>query len=124
MSDNNHLKIINKSDDELRVANYMVLFGGKDLFEEFFTDDTNFDSSYTKTGRLLVDWEHGLADEGEPQRDDVLGYVDWTTATKDETGLWVERVLDRRNEYMQHLERLIEADLVGNSSEAIPAHAG
>ena len=119
MSDNNHLKVISKTDDELRVGNYMCLYGGKDLEGEHFTDKTEYESSYTKTGRLLVDWEHGYGEKGEPQRDDVLGYVDWNTKKSDEIGLWVERVLDRRNEYMQYFEPLIEAGLVGSSSEAI-----
>ena len=114
----NHLKFISKDGDELRVANYMILFGGKDLQGEHFTKNTEFESSYTRTGRLLVDWEHGLAGEGEPQRDDVLGYVDWKTARIDDTGLWVERVLDRRGAYLRYLEDLVKADMVGTSSEA------
>ena len=115
----NHLKSISKTDDELRVANYMVLFGGKDLEGETFTEDTKFESSYTKTGTLYVDWEHGFDPEGDgPKKDDVLGIVDWKTAKKDETGLWVERVLNRRAEYMEFIEALIEEELLGTSSEA------
>ena len=57
----NELKTIGKTDDEIRVANYMVLFGGKDLTDEYFTENTEFDSEYTKTGMLYVDWEHGMA---------------------------------------------------------------
>jgi HK97 family phage major capsid protein len=117
----NTLKTVSKNDDELRVANYMVLWGGKDLQGEFFSPDTEFESSYTKTGRLYVDWEHGLQPEPDgPGRDDVLGYVDWTTAKRDEQGLFVERVLDRQAAYMQYLEQLIEEGLVGTSSEAVP----
>lgn len=116
----NNLKTLGKTDTELRVGNYMVLFGGKDLTGEHFTPQTKFDSDYTRTGMLYVDWEHGMDwDEDSPQRDDVLGYVDWKTAKSDERGLWVERVLSRRNEYMQYLEALIEADFVGSSSEAV-----
>jgi HK97 family phage major capsid protein len=116
----NNLKTIRKTDDELVVGNYMVLFGGEDLTGEHFTEKTKFDSEYTKTGMLYVDWEHGLDwDKAAPQRDDVLGYVDWKTARVDETGLWAERVLSRRNDYMQFLETLIEEELVGSSSEAV-----
>lgn len=115
----NHLKTIEKTDDKLRVANYMVLFDGQDLEGETFRPDTDFESSYTKTGTLYVDWEHGIAPEGDgPKRDDVLGVVDWKTAERDENGLWVERVLDRRAAYMEFIEPLIEEGLVGTSSEA------
>lgn len=128
----NALKAISKTDDELRVSNYLVLFGGRDLegiasprknedgsIGEFFTPDTKFDSAYTKTGLLYLDWEHGSAPNGEPQRDDLLGYVDWKTAKTDDTGIFVERVLDRHNQYMQFLETLIDAGIIGSSSEPV-----
>ena len=119
----NALKAISKTDEELRVGNYIALFGGKDLEGEHFTPQTQFESSYTKTGVLYVDWEHGFGKhtdgDAAPGPDDVLGFVDWKTAKVDELGLWVERVLDRRNQYMQYLETLIEAGLVGSSTEAV-----
>ena len=128
----NALKAISKTDDELRVGNYIVLYGGRDLEGiiterknpdgtrgEYFTKATQFDSPYTKTGVLYLDWEHGLAEPGEPQRDDVLGYVDWRTAKSDDTGLWVERVLDRHNRYMHFLEQLIEEGIIGSSTEPV-----
>lgn len=134
----NAFKTIARTDDELRVANYIVLFGGRDLEGiassrvnedgsrgEYFTPDTEFKSAYLDTGRLLVDWEHGQdEDDGDdvpaPGRDDVLGYVDWKTAKPDERGLWVERVLNRRNAYMRFLDALFDEGLIGNSSEAVP----
>jgi len=118
----NHLKIREYSDDTLRVANYLALFGGQDLHAEYFTQDTQFESNYTRNNLLAVDWEHGVDfDTESPQRDDILGYVDWRTAKVDDRGLWVERVLSRRNEYMQFIEPLIEEGLVGTSSEAVGA---
>ena len=51
-----------------------------------------------------------------PGPDDVLGYVDWKTAKPDEMGMWVERILDRRNQYVKYIEVLIDAGLIGNSS--------
>ena len=123
MPEQNALKTLNKTDDELRVANYIAMFGGRDLTEEYFTADTKFESDYTKTGVLYVDWEHGLGKlldgDESPGPDDILGTVDWKTAKIDDKGLWVERVLNRRNEYMQWLETLIDAGLVGNSTEAV-----
>jgi len=114
---NNHLKTIAKSKDELRVGNYLALFGGKDLQGETFTSKTDFESSYTRTGTLHVDWEHGMLPD-EIGRDSVLGIVDWKTAYKDKFGLFVERVLNRRNEYMRYIEELIREGLLGTSSEA------
>ena len=139
MSDN-ALKAIRVTDDELVVGNYIVLFGGRDLEGiasdksnedgsrgEFFTAKTALDSDYTKTGRLLVDWEHGndpdqlAEDEPAPGRDNVLGYVDWSTAKADQKGVFVERVLNRHNAYMQFLESLIDEGIIGTSSEAVPS---
>lgn len=134
----NCLKAISIEGDEMRVANHIILFGGRDLEGiasknvnedgskgEYFTSKTVLDSAFTETGRLLVDWEHGLTkgvmdgdDLTAPGRDDVLGYVDWGTAKATEQGLWVERVLNLRNKYMAFLKHLIEAGKIGTSSEA------
>ncbi len=117
------LKTISKTATELRVGNYIALFGGKDLEGEHFTKSTDFESSYTKTGVLYVDWEHGMGQEldsnASPGPNDILGYVDWKTAKPDEMGLWVERVLDRRNIYMNYIEVLIDAGMIANSTEAL-----
>jgi len=133
----NALKAISRTDDELRVANYIVLFGGRDLegFKmgattpsrvnpdgsagEYFAPETDLESAYTKTGRLLVDWEHGFDTASDaPTEDDPFGYVDWPTAKADTRGVWVERALFRHNEYMKWMEQLIDAGIVGTSSEA------
>ena len=68
----NALKAIRKDENELRVGNYMVLFGGRDLEGEYFTSNTEFESAYTRSGRLYVDWEHGHDDEPDGH-DDVQG---------------------------------------------------
>ena len=82
---NNTLKAISRDDDSLTVANYIIVFGGRDLegigsdnknadgsLGEYFTKNTVLDSSYTSTGALYVDWEHG-ADGLDA--DEVLGVV-------------------------------------------------
>jgi len=127
----NALKAVAKTDTELRVANYLAMFGGRDLegiastrknkdgsIGEYFTKATEFASPYTDVGVLYVDWEHGIGQDGIAG-DDVLGYVDWKSARMDEKGLWVERILNRKNRYVQWLEDLIEAGAIGTSSEAI-----
>jgi hypothetical protein len=138
----NALKAISRTDDELRVGNYIVLFNGRDLegirpgtteiewrnpdgsHGEYFTKSTVLDSPYTAMGRFAVDVEHGLARQrygkDAPGRDDILGYVDWSTKKVDDAGVWVERALDTHNWYMQWIETLIEAGVVGTSSEAMP----
>ncbi len=131
-TEGNALKAISMTDTELRVANYMVLFGGRDLegiasprvngdgsLGEFFTKATKFDSPYTELNMVAIDWEHGAAPVDEPQKDDLLGRVDWKTARIDDKGLFVERVLNRRNQYVKFLEELIEEKLIGTSSEPV-----
>lgn len=128
----NALKAISTTNDQLTLGNYMILFNGRDLegimsanknadgsVGEYFTPNTQFESDYTAIGRLPVDWEHGRGYDGLDKHD-KLGYVDWATAKADNTGLWVQRVLNRRNRYVQMLEPLIKAGLIGTSSEAIP----
>lgn len=116
----NHLKAISKTDSELRVGNYMVLFGGKDLVGEFFTKDTVFKSGYTDLGMLYVDFEHGMdPDRIGNDQDCVLGVVDWKSAKVDDTGIYVERILARQAQYMEFIEELIDAGVMGTSSQAI-----
>ena len=117
----NELKAISQTDTELRVGNYMVLFGGKDLTGEFFTKKTHFDSNYTDLGVLYVDFEHGRdAERAGNSQNNVLGIADWKSAKVDDTGIFVERVLNRRAKFIQLISELIDAGVVGSSSEAIP----
>lgn len=116
----NTLKAISQTGNELRVGNYIVLFGGKDLTGEFFTKKTHFDSNYTDLGVLYVDFEHGLDAEGAGNsKDNVLGIVDWKSARMDDAGIFVERVLNRRAKYVEFLQELIAGGILGTSSEAI-----
>jgi phage head maturation protease len=116
----NQLKAISQTDTELRVGNYMVLFGGRDLTGEFFTPTTDFRSAYTDIGMLYVDFEHGRDPEkmGNSAAN-VLGVVDWKSAKVDDKGIFVERVLNRRASYIKYLAELIDAGMVGTSSEAV-----
>ena len=116
----NPLKTISKTDTELRVGNYMILFGGRDLAGEFFTKNTHFESNYTDLGILYEDFEHGQDPEDTGNdANNVLGIADWKSAKIDENGIFVERVLNRRAEYMKYLTQLIDMGVMGTSSEAI-----
>lgn len=124
------LKAISETDDELVVGNHIVLFGGRDLtglvigknadgsMGEFFTKDTALESEQTKSGKLVVDFEHGRDPDKIGIGRNSLGYVDWSSAKADESGVFVKRILNRRNKYIKMLEPLIKAGLIGNSSEA------
>ena len=127
----NALKALSRTDDELRVGNYIVLFNGRDLegvgssnvnddgsLGEYFTPETVLESPYTKAGAFYVDWEHAQGEAGG----DLLGVVDWKTARVDDRGVFVERVLQRRNQYVQWLEELgwFDDGTLGTSSQADP----
>ena len=130
----NVLRRLNKksTDEELVVGNYMFLFGdnnASDLEAEYFTPNTVWKSQYTDgVGRIPIDWEHGngfqdaVGPEGlidTPDRHDILGYVDVKSAEIDEKGLWVERVLNRHNRYIQQVQILLDAGVLGTSTEPI-----
>lgn len=116
----NSLKALSKSTNDLIVGNYIVLFGGRDLVGEYFTKNTKFESPYTDIGSMYVDFEHGIDPDNMGIDDNsVLGVVDWKSAKVDEKGVFVERVLSRRAQYMEHLEGLIESGVMGTSSEAV-----
>jgi HK97 family phage major capsid protein len=137
--ESNALKSVSKTDDELRVANYIVLFGGRDLTAyrylgnkkplyknkdgsegEYFSKSVNLESDYTALGKLPVNWEHGFDPDGAGiDSDELLGYVDWKTARTDEKGIFVERVLNRRKKYIQWVEELIDAGMIGTSVEPV-----
>ncbi len=125
----NALKAISSTDDELRVGNYIILFGGRDLEGvgspnvnadgskgEFFTAKTQLESAFTKSGALHINWEHG---KRELPPDEFLGIVDWKTARWDDKGVFVERVLSRRSKYVRWVETLIDKNMIGTSSQDV-----
>lgn len=116
----NNLKSLSQTENELRVGNYIILFGGKDLSGEFFTKNTEIKSAYTDLGLLYVDFEHGFdVDDTGNDENNVLGVVDWKTAKIDEKGVFVERILNRQSQYIKYISDLIDAGVVGTSSQAV-----
>lgn len=142
-AEGNALKAVSMTDNELIAANYIIMFGDKDSHDlegiltpygnadgsagEFFTKATQLESAFTKAGRLPVNWEHGIKPDGkdieQPGRDDPLGYVDWKSARVDDTGVWVNRVLNRHHKYMRYIKILMDNDIIGTSSEAVRGSA-
>lgn len=135
--DGNCLKALEETDTEIIVGNYLALWGGRDLegivtkrvnddgsIGEFFLRETDFESIFTQKGFVPVDWEHRRDAKGvAAPKDEVMGHVDWESAQKDAMGLWVRRVLDRRNKYIDMLYRLgwFQKGMLGTSSEPIQA---
>lgn len=125
----NALKRVDTTKNEVVAESYIVLFNKRDLeglgskrknadgtVGEFFTKNTKFDSRYTALNLLPVDFEHGA---DVLSSDEVLGRVDWSTKRIDEKGVFVKRILDRRNRYVRWLEELLDQGLLATSSEAI-----
>ena len=132
----NYLKSISLNDQEWRLKNHIILWGSpeaKDLegiasdrqnddgsIGEYFSKDTQVESIYTKSGRLMVDLEHREQLPGYPDPEEVLGWVDWPTKAVDDKGIFVETVLDMSNRYVQWIQELYEQGVrFGTSSEPI-----
>lgn len=130
----NSLRVIREDDETITVGNYVLTYGKADLEGhgsnrvnpdgtrgEYFTAETKWASPYTDSGKIHVDWEHG-EDVSTPElagEHGILGYADMSTAKSDERGLFLERVLSRRNKYVEWLTSLIKDGKVGTSSQAI-----
>ena len=113
------LRYVGASCDTFYVENYIILFDSVDLEGETFRRFTDVESAYTKAGILPVSWEHGMATlKGK----DILGYVLWNTARKDQRGWKVVRALDRTNRFVRALEPYIKEGKIGSSSEALSAN--
>ena len=106
----NELRITKRAGSDLHVAGYLAAFGSNGLNRH-----TRFDSGYTAAGRLPVSWA------GVPEQDGLIGFVDWKTARADEKGLFVERVISRRQRYIKWLEELLEAGAIGSSAQPVTA---
>ncbi|MCK5564544.1 MAG: phage major capsid protein, partial [Planctomycetes bacterium] len=63
------------------------------------------------------DWEHG---EDPDVGDEGFGVIDWASKKVDDMGVWVERILDRRSAYVQAIAPIINAQMMGTSSQADP----
>jgi 2'-5' RNA ligase len=112
----NHLVLFDKTDLEGTVNSRKNPDGSKG---EHFTKETDFESSYTKTNNVLLDWEHRQGGKNEPGPHDPLGRVNWKTVEKDDEGLFAEIVLEKRARYFNMLVELIENGLLATSTEPV-----
>jgi len=105
------VKVIGETDDALKVAGWGVVFGGRDLEGDTFEPDTDFWLDRPPGPRPVL-YEHSFNVPGLT----VLGQA---KVTKTDEGLWMEAELDRHNEYVRMLEKLIEKGVLGWSSGAV-----
>jgi len=96
------------TDGTATIAGYGVVFGGKDLYGETFTPETDFSLDLVPVKPVLYD--HGMSDTVKHW----IGKV--TNVTMDEHGLWVEAELERNKDYVAQVLELVEAGALGWSS--------
>jgi len=96
------------TDGTATIVGYGVVFGGKDLYGETFTPETDFSLDLVPVKPVLYD--HGMSDTVKHW----IGKV--TNVTMDEHGLWVEAELERNKDYVAQVLELVEAGALGWSS--------
>jgi HK97 family phage major capsid protein len=89
------------------VAGYGVVFGGKDLYGETFSADTDFALDLVPSKPVLYDHNLGTVKHW-------IGKV--VKVAPDDNGLWVEAELQRNTEYVTQVLALIEKGALGWSS--------
>jgi HK97 family phage major capsid protein len=105
------LKILKKTDDEIVVGGYGVLFGGQDLYGETFSPQTDFMLDLVPV--KLITYDHTL-DETIP---DPIGKS--IKEEIDNVGIWLEAQLDKSNQYIDDILRMVEEGRIGLSSGTI-----
>lgn len=101
-----------------KFGGYLVVFGDEtktDLVGDFFTSETDFDVDDWDTAKCSVYFNHGL--------DPVIGRKKLCTGTlkKTEAGVWLEGILNERDEYEKAIyDGLIVPRKAGMSSGTLP----
>ncbi len=102
--------------DGSRIGGYLVEWGEagtRDLQRERFVSATDFALDWYGERPLL--FHHGL--------DGGIGAAKIGTIrrlSRDDKGLWMEAILDERNEYIEYVRRLIDLGALGLSSGSLP----
>ena len=107
------VKYIKETDDAYTIGGYGVVWGGRDIFNEYFTKATDFWlDRITATPPVL--YEHG---RDETTGKSVLGQV--TSIKADSTGLWVEAQLEKSRQYVDLVMELIGKGVLGYSTGSV-----
>ncbi len=110
------VKALHSEQGKVTVGGYLVRFtgpGDTDLTGDRFAAATDFDFEFP--GKSTAYFNHGLDKKMKKRR---LAPV---TLTRTETGIWLEGLLDERDEYEAGLVELAKAGKLGLSS-GVPAH--
>lgn len=107
------VKILSETDQAARIGGYGVVFGGKDLDNQYFTKDTNFwFEQLSPTPPLL--YSHGM-DEAIGKA--PIGTV--TAKTVDDDGVFFEAEIQKSAAYATQVLELIRKGVMGMSSGAV-----
>lgn len=99
-----------------KIGGYLVAWGTpeeRDLEAEYFTPDTEFELG--GKSELPILFHHGM---DAALRAKAIGRI--TSWKKDDVGLWVEGILDERDEYVRAIEEMIDKGVLGWSSGSMP----
>ena len=121
------LKIIKQDDDTAVIGGYGVIFGGVDLEGETFTKDTDFMLDLVPNKPVFLDHSQGTWVEIEKDgktEDFFLAGIDAPvgkvqTVKPDDTGLYMELLLEKGNQYWPIVEAVIGTGKAGLSSGTI-----
>ena len=97
------------------IQGYGVVFGGRDLAGNHFSDKTDFWLNATSPNPPVL-YNHWMFDEDT--KGVVMGRV--TDRTKDALGLWYEAQLEQASEYAAMIKELIEEGVLGFSTGSAP----
>lgn len=137
-----------EDEDGYAVTGQAVLFGDAEHpdmspFKDFFTASTDFWLKYFSAKASPMIYDHGLIDMGlvramedaaqsaeerdavkelaiamrELQSNPVVG--DWTKATIDPLGLWVQGEVDKSRRYADYIKRMVSAGILRLSSDSM-----
>lgn len=98
------------------VGGYLVEFGDmgvRDLQRERFVTDTDFALDWYGERPLL--FHHGLNDAVGTEK---VGMI--KALRRDDKGLWLEAILDERNEYVEYVRKLVDMGVLGLSAGSLP----
>lgn len=98
------------------IGGYLAEWGTgdvRDLDHERFVADTDFALDWYSERPLL--FHHGLDAGVGTQKIGVI-----KSLTPDDKGLWMQAILDERNEYVEYVKKLIDMGALGLSSASLP----
>lgn len=93
------------------IGGYGVMFGGKDLYGQMFSPNTDFMLDVVPT--KLITYDHAL----QAEIPDPIGKT--IKEEVDDVGIWIEAQLDASSEYAKYVLELVERGVLGLSSGTV-----